>query len=81
MPFKMHKIIFFSMKKKKNVCLPYLKFAYPLPETHLFFIWPYGKTVQLFFRLKMFLGWLLWVSAAVPAVLSLDTSIDFMAGK
>ena len=33
----MHKIIFFS--RKKNVCLSYLKFSDPLPETHLFFIW------------------------------------------
>ena len=35
----MHKIIFFSREKKqkKNVCLPYLKFSDPLPETHLFF--------------------------------------------
>ena len=23
------------------MCLPYLKFLDPLPETHLFFIWPY----------------------------------------
>ena len=52
LPFKMHKIIFFSRKnknkiyvptlpkifKKKYVCLlPYLKFSDPLPETHLFF--------------------------------------------
>ena len=39
----MHKIIFFQKKKiiKKYVCLPYLKFSDPLPETHLFFIWPY----------------------------------------
>ena len=36
-------IIFFSRKKmilNKCVCLPYLKFSNPLPETHLFFIWP-----------------------------------------
>ena len=40
MPFKMHKIIFFSRKKKdkkKYVCLPILKFSDPLPETRLFF--------------------------------------------
>ena len=41
MPFKMHKIIFFFSTKKNNlkkyVCLPYLKFSDPLPETHLFF--------------------------------------------
>ena len=57
MPFKMHKIIFFAKclskciklyffpekKKKKYLCLPYLKFSDPLPETHLFFIWPGGK--------------------------------------
>ena len=42
MPFKMHKINFFFQKKlsKKYVCLPYLKFSDPLPETFLFFfIW------------------------------------------
>ena len=27
-------------KQKKTVCLPYLKCSDPLPETHLFFIWP-----------------------------------------
>ena len=40
MPSKMNKIIFFSRKKKyfkKYVCLPYLKFSDPLPESHLFF--------------------------------------------
>ena len=43
MPFKMHKVIFFQKKKlnKKYVCLPYLKFSDLLPETHLYFIWPY----------------------------------------
>ena len=33
--------IFFQKKKiikKKYVCLPYLKFADPLPETHLFYL-------------------------------------------
>ena len=44
MPFKMHKIIFFSRKKKKKkkkyVCLLYLTFSDPSPETCLFFIWP-----------------------------------------
>ena len=42
MPIKMHKIIFFPEKKIKNkyVFLPYLKFSDPLPETHIFFIWP-----------------------------------------
>ena len=39
LPFKTHKIVgFFSRKKiikKKYVCLPYLKFSNPLPETHL----------------------------------------------
>ena len=39
MPFKMHKIIFFS-RKNKYVCLPYLKFSYPLPGTHLLFYLP-----------------------------------------
>ena len=29
------KLLFFP--EKKNVCLPYLKFSDPLPETHLFF--------------------------------------------
>ena len=35
MPFKMHKIIYFFQKKKreKYVCLPYLKLSDPLPET------------------------------------------------
>ena len=36
MPFKMHKIIFFSRKKndlKKYVWLPFLKFSELLPET------------------------------------------------
>ena len=32
MPFKMHKIVFLSRKK---ICV-----SDPLPETHLFFIWP-----------------------------------------
>ena len=34
--------IFFPEKKinRKYVCLPYLKFADPLPKTHLFFIGP-----------------------------------------
>ena len=36
MPFKMHRIIFFS--RKRNVCLPYLKFSDPLSETLLFFL-------------------------------------------
>ena len=35
MPFKMHKLLFFS--RKKYVCSPYLKFSDLLPETHLFF--------------------------------------------
>ena len=33
MPFKMHKISFFT---EKNVCLPYLKFSDLLPKTHIF---------------------------------------------
>ena len=35
---------FLQKKKieKKYVCLPDLKFSDPLPETHLFFIWPYS---------------------------------------
>ena len=33
---------YFFFQKKKYVCLPYLKFSDPLPETHLIcFIWPY----------------------------------------
>ena len=42
-PFKMHKIIF---SRKKYVCLPYLKFSDPLPETHFFFylaLWEFWK--------------------------------------
>ena len=42
MPFKMHKIIYIFQKKK--VCLPYLKFSDPLPETHFFFIWPQHRS-------------------------------------
>ena len=50
MPFKMHKIIFFNLRKN---CVPtYLKFSDTLPETN-FFIWPnvkplkpYSRTVQ-----------------------------------
>ena len=45
MPFKMHKIIFFSIKK--YVCLPYLKFSDLLPETHLF-VW---SKISVVFRL------------------------------
>ena len=30
-----------KIMKKKYVCLPFLKFSDMLPETHLFFIWPY----------------------------------------
>ena len=38
MPFKMHRIIYFSRKKiNKCVSLPYLKFSDLLPETQLFF--------------------------------------------
>ena len=38
MPFKMHNIVFFQEKKrKKSLCLTYLKISDPLPETHLFF--------------------------------------------
>ena len=36
---KMHKIIFFIPKKnnlKKYLCLPYIKFSDPLPETLIF---------------------------------------------
>ena len=35
--------------KKKYVCLPYLKCPDPLPETHLFSIWPkYGTPIAYF---------------------------------
>ena len=51
MPLKMHKITFFPEKNKfktKYVCLHYLKFSDPLPEIHLFFIWPKkGRLLQL----------------------------------
>ena len=33
---EMHRIIFFP-EKVKSVCIPYLKFSDPLPETRLFF--------------------------------------------
>ena len=36
---------------KKIVCLPYLNFSDPLPETHLFFIWP-NRDVQCMDSLK-----------------------------
>ena len=40
----MHKTInFFS---EKNMCLPYLKFSDPLPETHLFFL--FGLIIVVF---------------------------------
>ena len=42
MPFKMHKLYFFS-RKKKYVCLPYLKFLDPLSETHFFIYLAYHK--------------------------------------
>ena len=42
MPFKMYKIIYFFLERKatKNVCAYLPKIPVPLPETHLFFIWP-----------------------------------------
>ena len=66
MPFKMHKIIFFQKKKFKTkyVCLPYLNFLDPLPETNLFLFdlraipekntWGGGETANDIF----FYGWL-----------------------
>ena len=48
MPFKIHKIIYFSSEKKiikKYVCLPYLKCSDLLSKTHLFFIWPDYKDI------------------------------------
>ena len=39
MPFKLHRMYFFQkikIIKEKYVCLPYVKFSDPLPETHLF---------------------------------------------
>ena len=41
MPFKMQKNHFFQ-ELKKYVCLSCLKFSDQLPETHLFFIWPFS---------------------------------------
>ena len=42
MPFKMHEIIFFP--DFFLMCLPYLKFLEPFPETRLFlYLWPYLK--------------------------------------
>ena len=32
---------YFYFSEKKYVCLPYLKISDLLPETHIFFIWPY----------------------------------------
>ena len=37
MPFNMRKIYLFP--EKKIVCLPYLNFSDPLPETHLLYNW------------------------------------------
>ena len=39
MPFKMHIFFYLFQKKKikKSMCLPYLKYSDPLPETQLFF--------------------------------------------
>ena len=38
--------LYFSQKiiLKRYVYLPYLNFSDPLPETHLFFIWPQRKS-------------------------------------
>ena len=36
MTFKMHKTTFFS--RKKYVCLPYLQFSDPLPESRFFYL-------------------------------------------
>ena len=44
MPFKIIELHIFS--EKKYVCLPSLKFSDLLPETHLFFIWPYKCTMS-----------------------------------
>ena len=53
MPFKMHKIIYF-FPEKKYVCLPYLKFSDPLPETYLFFYFALsgGLIEEMFLYLK-----------------------------
>ena len=49
MPFKMHKYIIFQ-KKKKYVCLLYLKFSDLLHETHLFFLFGPMAKISLFQR-------------------------------
>ena len=41
--------------KKKYVCLPYLKFSDPLPETHLFFYLVYAFTYHMFTYLFLYL--------------------------
>ena len=33
-----------------NVCQPYLKYSDPLPETHLFFIWPHHLLAYLLLK-------------------------------
>ena len=52
----MHKIIFFLKKKiikKKYLCLPYLKFSDPLPDTHLFFLFSLMINYLCFTGLKL----------------------------
>ena len=62
LPFKMH--IFFPERKTiKHVCAyPTLKFSDPLPETLIFFIWPYcSLTITCVFVIMcLFLLVLLW---------------------
>ena len=49
MPFKKHKKKFFQekkiIKKKRNVCLPFLNFSDPLPEMNFFLIWPNSNQI------------------------------------
>ena len=47
MPFKMHKITYFS--RKKYACLPYLKFSDLLPK-HAFFLPKFTGVTKIFFR-------------------------------
>ena len=50
MPFKMYKIIFFPEKKKmkKKMCAYLPKISDLLPETHLFFYWPYLRVIRFY---------------------------------
>ena len=68
-PFKMHKMILYSRKnnQKKYVCLLYLKFSDPLPETHLFF----------YFALPLSFWWLIFPSIYLhSSLLSLNVCMQ-----